>query len=133
MQRKSSSSNNIPDRDPNTDYNLLSHLLAFTRRYPELDPYPNYLTSESGTGTPFLQPSSSCSLKWEDFQQELDKILSKALDKGERYIVVNSIDLHHRLGGYPGFDHKMDLCHEVMKKNKKKHDTIYGEIPPETN
>jgi len=121
---------NIPDRDPNTRYNLLSHLLAFTRRYPELDPYPKYLPSESGTGTPFLHPSSSCSLKREDFQQELDNILSKALKKGEQYVVVNSIDMHHRMGGYPGYDHKMDLCHEVMKANTKKADTIYGQWEP---
>ena len=124
---------NIPDRDPNTRFNLLSHLLVFTRRYPELDPYPKYPPSESGTGTPFLHPSSSCSLKREDFQQELDNILSKALEKGERYIVVNSIDLHHRMGGYPGSDHKMDLCQEVMKANTKEADTVYGQPEPNDN
>jgi hypothetical protein len=121
---------NIPDRDPNTRFNLLAHLLAFTRRYPELDPYPKYPPSKSGTGTTFFNLSSSSSLSGEDFQQELDRILSQAHEKGERYIEVNSIDLHHRVGGYPGYEHKMDLCHEVMKKNKKKHDTIYGEITP---
>lgn len=122
---------NIPDRDPLTRINILPHLLALTRRYPELDPYPKSPTTRSGAETRLINYGSGASLEQKNFQQELDNILVEAQKKGKFYMSVSSIDLHDRVGGYPGKEHKMPICLQVMKKNMGEHDRLLSQWKPD--
>ena len=64
-----------------------------------------------------------------DFQKELYKIFKDAQAIGTLYVDVNSGDLHRRVGGYPGRNHRMPLCCEVMKKNMRTGDQILEQPP----
>jgi hypothetical protein len=57
-----------------------------------------------------------------DFQKELDEIFEMA--QGQVHVDVKSGDLHRRVGGYPGRNHRMHSCCEVMKRNMKQGDQI---------
>ena len=64
-----------------------------------------------------------------DFQDELDRILSAAAQRHDRYADVEAGDLHRRVGGYPGKNHRMPVCCGVMKQNMKSGDRIIEEPP----
>ena len=64
-----------------------------------------------------------------DFQQSLYKIFKDAQANENHYIDVNSGELHRRVGGYPGRNHRMPLCCEIMKKNMKTGDQILEQPP----
>lgn len=55
----------------------------------------------------------------EDFQNALDEIFNKYEGEGKTFIVVQTGGLHRQVGGYPGENHRMPLCCEVMRKNMK--------------
>jgi len=59
-----------------------------------------------------------------DFQRELDIIFKDTQKSGKTYIDANSGDLHRRVGGYPGKNHRMPLCCEVLKKNMRPEDQV---------
>ena len=65
----------------------------------------------------------------QDFQKELDSIFASATKQGKPYIDVRSGDLHRRVGGYPGHNHRMPVCCEVMRRNMKPGDQILQEPP----
>ena len=52
-----------------------------------------------------------------------------APSKGERFVVVNAGDLHRRAGGYPGANHRMPVCFEVMRRLMASGDEIRQEPP----
>ncbi len=60
----------------------------------------------------------------QDFQNELTAILQAAQRQGLPYVDVKSGDLHRRVGGYPGPNHRMPVCCEVMKHNMGPNDKI---------
>ncbi len=62
-----------------------------------------------------------------DFEDELNAIF--AGHEGKKYVDVSSGDLHTRVGGYPGRDHRMPLCCRVMRSNMKSIDQILDEPP----
>ena len=64
-----------------------------------------------------------------DFQKELDKISEVAQSQRTLHVDVKSGDLHRRVGGYPGRNHRMPLCCEVMKRNIKQGDQILQQPP----
>jgi 5-methylcytosine-specific restriction protein A len=66
-----------------------------------------------------------------DFQKELDNIFMLAQSSGDRYVDVISGEVHRRIGGYPGRNHRMPLCCEVMKRNMKTGDQILEKPPKE--
>jgi 5-methylcytosine-specific restriction protein A len=68
-------------------------------------------------------------LNFFDFQEELDRAFIKAHSMGRTNININSGELHKKVGGYPGRNHRMPLCCEVMKKNMKKGDQILSQPP----
>jgi 5-methylcytosine-specific restriction protein A len=70
-----------------------------------------------------MQPSSY------DFQKELEKAFAEAYSMGRTNIDINSGELHRRVGGYPGRNHRMPLCCEVLKKNMKMGDQILEQLP----
>jgi 5-methylcytosine-specific restriction protein A len=65
----------------------------------------------------------------EAFKKELTKIFKDAKEQGKEYVDVNSGDLHRRVGGYPGSNHRMPTCCGVMKSMMKSKDKIL-EKPP---
>lgn len=55
-------------------------------------------------------------LKTEDFQKVVDQVFNKAKEDGLKYVDILSGDLHRMVGGYPGPDHRMPTCINVMKQ-----------------
>jgi len=61
----------------------------------------------------------------QDFENALNTILQQARNiPGVVGVVVRSGDLHRYVGGYPGRDHRMPLCCEVMKEKMQPSDQI---------
>ena len=50
-----------------------------------------------------------------DFESALKKRLSDARDEGEAAVTITSGELHRIVGGYPGHNHRMALCCDVMR------------------
>lgn len=65
----------------------------------------------------------------EDFQNELDSIFDRAMEEEKTYIDVNSGELHKKVGGYPGHNHRLPLCCKTMKNNLKEKDIIIKQPP----
>ena len=57
----------------------------------------------------------------EDFLNEIKAQLTEAKTKGVEYVDIISGDVHRKLGGYPGTNHRMQTCcmamYELMKAN----------------
>jgi hypothetical protein len=68
----------------------------------------------------------------QDFQNNLDTIFMDALQNGSPYVDVKSGDLHRKVGDYPGGNHRMPVCCEVMRRNIKSGDNIIQQ-PPKGN
>ena len=64
-----------------------------------------------------------------DFQKELDTIFTFAEEKLLTAIVMKSGDLHRLVGDYPGTDHRMPICCNVMRKNMRNGDEVLSEPP----
>ncbi len=60
----------------------------------------------------------------EDFRTELRGILKKAEELGLVAADVNSGNLHRRVGDYPGSDHRMPICCEVMYSEMSVSDSV---------
>lgn len=67
--------------------------------------------------------------KAEDFQIALDKTFKGAEHGKKKYVDVLSRDLHRKVGGYPGQDHRMPTCCSVMKSNIQQNDVILEQPP----
>ncbi|MBQ6567285.1 MAG: hypothetical protein IJL80_09530 [Treponema sp.] len=57
----------------------------------------------------------------EEFEEYIDNILSHI--SGE-YIDLKSGDVHRDIGGYPGKDHRMPVCCDVMYSRMKGSDKV---------
>ncbi|MBS7621296.1 hypothetical protein KEJ32_04210, partial [Candidatus Bathyarchaeota archaeon] len=56
------------------------------------------------------------------FQRVLDGKFYEAEQKGEKYVIVRAGDLHRKVGGYPGSNHRMPICcHVLFTKPTKQH------------
>ena len=64
-----------------------------------------------------------------DFRQSLSKLLSSANEMGFVAVDVNAGNLHRRVGGYPGSDHRMPQCCEVMRQAMNSGDEVVDEPP----
>ena len=51
----------------------------------------------------------------EDFRQELYKVMNDAVKQAKDSVDINAGELHGRLGDYPGPNHRMPNCCQVMK------------------
>lgn len=65
-----------------------------------------------------------------DFQAELNAIFVAARSQGHACVEVNSGDLHRRLGGHPGANHRMPVCCQVMHVNFRPETDEVVESPP---
>ena len=50
----------------------------------------------------------------EDFKLELHRMMLEAMKEGRESAEINAGELHRRGGGYPGKNHRMPVCCEVM-------------------
>jgi len=64
-----------------------------------------------------------------DFDKELSNMLYEANQKGLSHIDISSSDLHRRVGGYPGHNHRMPVCCEIMRKKMGPNDEVLKEPP----
>jgi hypothetical protein len=51
----------------------------------------------------------------EQFQQELMTMMRGGMRNAGGYVDINAGDLHRRVGDYPGLDHRMPDCCQVMR------------------
>ena len=68
----------------------------------------------------------------EDFRAVLRARLQRATETGEMSLDVRSGDLHREVGGYPGQDHRMPVCCQVMRGEMTKADELVT-APPKGN
>ena len=50
----------------------------------------------------------------DDFRKELAALFEAAANAGRARMVVRAGDLHRGVGGYPGTNHRMPMCCDVM-------------------
>jgi 5-methylcytosine-specific restriction protein A len=62
--------------------------------------------------------------KSQDFQMHLESLLNRAENAGESFFIIESGDLHRQIGGYPGPNHRMPICCEVMYSMMQQGDQI---------
>jgi len=67
-----------------------------------------------------------------DFEKALQDEFSEAKKRGEKGIVICAGDFHKKVGGYPGPNHRMPICCDVMKKFIKSGDAIIKQPPKGT-
>lgn len=65
----------------------------------------------------------------EKFESELDLVMKQSEQIGLVAIEVSSGNLHRRVGGYPGNDHRMPVCCEVMRTAMRSDDIVVSEPP----
>jgi 5-methylcytosine-specific restriction protein A len=68
----------------------------------------------------------------EDFKLALEELLNEATKKKVGVVNIRSGDLHTLVGGYPGSNHRMPVCCEVMRQEMNAGDTILRQ-PPKGN
>ncbi len=59
-------------------------------------------------------------LRWQFMQAEL---------RGDSYIDINSGELHRKVGGYPGPNHRMPVCCNVMYREQRVGDKVLSSPP----
>lgn len=65
----------------------------------------------------------------QDFRVALNSVLLDALKQGKPYLELTSGELHRTVGGYPGKDHRMPICCDVMRKTMRPSDEVLYEPP----
>jgi 5-methylcytosine-specific restriction protein A len=118
----------IRNHDPHARSGWLPYLFALGQRYPQINPYP-----ESDFNHHLWRPSNSQRDPLptrSEFQAALNGVLLQAQKKNKAGVVVSSIDLHLQVGGYPGREHRMDLCCQVMREAMLQRDRITSQVLP---
>lgn len=64
-----------------------------------------------------------------DFVAALETLLVEADRLGLSFIGVTAGALHRRVGGYPGNDHRMPVCCDVMRSAMHTGDSIVAQPP----
>lgn len=63
----------------------------------------------------------------DDFVKALESLLEQGQACGFVAVEVNAGNLHRRLGGYPGYDHRMPVCCDVMRQAMLTGDVVVTE------
>jgi hypothetical protein len=66
----------------------------------------------------------------EDFKQELQRLMLEAQNAGKEFVVINAGELHRRVGGYPGINHRMPNCCQVMRAQTLDSADMVVDAPP---
>lgn len=64
-----------------------------------------------------------------DFEKTIEDMFEKARKNGLDFKTIIAGELHEKVGGYPGTNHRMPTCCDVMRKKMKDGDMII-ETPP---
>jgi hypothetical protein len=64
-----------------------------------------------------------------DFRDELRAQIARAEKRGAPHVEINSGELHRAVGGYPGTDHRMPICCDVMQSERNAADEIISPAP----
>jgi hypothetical protein len=51
----------------------------------------------------------------DDFRMEMYRMMNEAVREGRETTEINAGELHRRVGDYPGRNHRMPVCCEVMR------------------
>jgi len=65
----------------------------------------------------------------QDFEKVLDSVVVSVRNLPISFIGLKAGDLHRKVGNYPGENHRMPICCDVMKKAMKQGDLIIDEPP----
>ncbi len=71
-----------------------------------------------------------CTVKM--FEAEIINLQKQARKSNLQYIEINSGELHRKIGGYPGKNHRMPVCCDAMRKMMREGDEIITQ-PPKGN
>ena len=63
------------------------------------------------------------------FRKGLAGILLEATSRGQSNIQLSAGDLHRRVGGYPGTDHRMPMCCNAMYELMHDGDSVVAAPP----
>ena len=79
--------------------------------------------------TPCLSRGGDVSAVAQDFQTELERTFAQAREEGQDHVDIVSRELHRRVRGYPGRDHRMPVCCQVMMANVAPGDRVLRRPP----
>lgn len=65
----------------------------------------------------------------DEFDDELRSRFRRARERGANLLEVNSGEMHRALGGYPGSNHQMPSCCDVMHDHLRSGDEIISSPP----
>jgi hypothetical protein len=68
-------------------------------------------------------------LTTEEFRHALGTLLSTGEELGFTAVDINAGNLHRRVGGYPGENHRMPMCCEAMRQAVTSGDVVVSEPP----
>ena len=63
------------------------------------------------------------------FRAQLAREFAKATAARRNHVDVQSGDLHRKVGGYPGNNHRMPVCCSVMCAEKRARDVVLSSPP----
>lgn len=87
--------------------------------FPSL-PNQTKSTMKPGKTTAALKRKTSTAPTKSDFEQALNNEQQKARSEGKTSLTITARDLHVIVGGYPGKNHRMSTCSDVMHSFLKK-------------
>lgn len=65
----------------------------------------------------------------DEFRAELVAQIRRAEKAGAPHVEINSGELHRKVGGYPGPDHRMPMCCDAMYEHQRIGDEIISQPP----
>lgn len=68
-------------------------------------------------------------LTTDDFRAEIKGQIARAKARGAKSVEINAGEIHRKLGGYPGTDHRMPMCCEAMRSLMQAGDAVVSEPP----
>jgi len=63
------------------------------------------------------------------FRTHIRGLMREAQAAGALFVDINSGQVHRAIGSYPGPDHRMPVCCQVMKTDMQARDTILSSPP----
>ena len=64
-----------------------------------------------------------------NFRAELRSQLAHAEERGAHHVDINSGKLHRQVGGYPGNQHRMPVCCDVLRAEMENADQVLKSPP----
>jgi len=65
----------------------------------------------------------------DEFRDEIKARFRRGIESGAAFVEINSGDVHRAVGGYPGPDHRMPICCDVMYAEMTARDELHSAPP----